>query len=168
MIFGCYTRRLIEFSILWSFPVLISNAHAQTAAAADPTGGLMSFLPIILMFVVLYFLMLRPQMKRAKEHRAMLDALAKGDEVITAGGIAGTTQRAFATVAALIGQQWSKASVEHAAAALAQVYAPLTDLRGSSQYRLEVAGNLLRKLWLESDEAADVPRSLHELTASHG
>lgn len=87
---------------------------------------------------------------------------------IAFGGMAGTPQRAFATEAALIGQQWSKASVERAAAALAQDYAPLTDLRGSSQYRLEVAGNLLRKLWLESDEAADAPRSLHEVTASHG
>lgn len=49
----------------------------------------MQFLPIILMFVVLYFLMVRPQMKRAKEHKAMVDALAKGDEVVTQGGIAG-------------------------------------------------------------------------------
>lgn len=70
---------------------MISLAHAQTAgAAADPTGGLMQMLPIVLMFVVLYFLMVRPQMKRAKEHRAMLDKLSKGDEVITSGGIAGT------------------------------------------------------------------------------
>ena len=49
----------------------------------------MAFLPIILMFVLLYFLMIRPQMKRAKEHKAMLDALQKGDEVVTAGGILG-------------------------------------------------------------------------------
>jgi len=49
----------------------------------------MQFLPIILMFVVLYFLMVRPQMKRAKEHKALVDALAKGDEVVTQGGIAG-------------------------------------------------------------------------------
>ncbi|AFK61854.1 secreted protein [Advenella kashmirensis WT001] len=52
-------------------------------------GSLTSFLPIILMFVVLYFLMIRPQMKRQKETKAMIDALAKGDEVITAGGILG-------------------------------------------------------------------------------
>jgi preprotein translocase subunit YajC len=70
--------------------LLISSAYAQTAAAAaDPTGGLMQFLPIILMFVVLYFLMVRPQMKRAKEHKALVDGLAKGDEVVTQGGIAG-------------------------------------------------------------------------------
>ncbi|MBC3872548.1 preprotein translocase subunit YajC [Undibacterium flavidum] len=68
--------------------VFISNAYAQAAGAAQDTS-LMSFLPIILMFVVLYFVMIRPQMKRQKEQKTMLDALAKGDEVITAGGIAG-------------------------------------------------------------------------------
>ena len=69
---------------------MISLAHAQTAgAAADPTGGLMSLLPMILMFVVLWFLMVRPQMKKAKEHQALIAALAKGDEVVTQGGILG-------------------------------------------------------------------------------
>nr|WP_229496321.1 preprotein translocase subunit YajC [Massilia polaris] len=52
-------------------------------------GSLSTFLPLILMFVVMYFLMIRPQQKRAKEAKAMMDALAKGDEVITAGGILG-------------------------------------------------------------------------------
>jgi preprotein translocase subunit YajC len=69
--------------------VLISSAYAQAAGAADPGGSMMQFLPIILMFVVLWFLMIRPQQKRAKEHKAMLDALAKGDEIVTGGGIAG-------------------------------------------------------------------------------
>ncbi|AVR87912.1 preprotein translocase subunit YajC [Thauera aromatica] len=69
--------------------MLISNAYAQAAGAADPTGGLMGLLPLILMFVVLWFLMIRPQMKRAKEHKSMVEALAKGDEVVTGGGIAG-------------------------------------------------------------------------------
>ena len=68
---------------------MISLAHAQTAGAADPTGGFMQLLPMILMFVVLWFLMIRPQMKKAKEHKALLDALSKGDEVVTQGGIAG-------------------------------------------------------------------------------
>jgi preprotein translocase subunit YajC len=69
---------------------MISIAHAQTAsAAADPTGGLMQMLPLILMFVVLWFLMIRPQMKKAKEHKALLAALAKGDEVVTQGGLVG-------------------------------------------------------------------------------
>ncbi|MGE0803898.1 MAG: preprotein translocase subunit YajC, partial [Lautropia sp.] len=67
--------------------MLISNAYAQGAGGAE--GQLLGFLPIILMFVVLYFLMIRPQMKRAKEHRTMLGALQKGDEVITAGGVVG-------------------------------------------------------------------------------
>lgn len=67
--------------------MFISNAYAQTAGGAQ--GSLMSFLPIILMFVVLYFLMIRPQMKRQKEHKAMMEALSKGDEVITAGGMVG-------------------------------------------------------------------------------
>ncbi len=52
-------------------------------------SSLMSMLPLVLMFVVLYFVMIRPQMKRQKEHRAMIDALAKGDEVATAGGLLG-------------------------------------------------------------------------------
>jgi preprotein translocase subunit YajC len=71
--------------------MLISSAYAQQAAAAatDPMGGVMQLLPIILMFVVLYFLMVRPQMKKAKEHKALVDALAKGDEVVTQGGLAG-------------------------------------------------------------------------------
>jgi preprotein translocase subunit YajC len=71
--------------------VLISNAYAQAAGAgqAAAEGGLTAFLPFILMIVVLYFLMIRPQMKRSKEHKTMVDALSKGDEVITGGGIAG-------------------------------------------------------------------------------
>jgi preprotein translocase subunit YajC len=68
---------------------MISLAHAQTAGAADPTGGFMQLLPMILMFVVLWFLMIRPQMKKAKEHKALIAALAKGDEVVTGGGLVG-------------------------------------------------------------------------------
>jgi preprotein translocase subunit YajC len=69
--------------------VLISNAFAQTAGVGGAAGGLMSFLPIILMFGVLWFIMIRPQMKRQKEAKAMMEALAKNDEVVTAGGILG-------------------------------------------------------------------------------
>ena len=53
----------------------------------------MSMLPLVLMFVVLYFVMIRPQMKKTKEHRAMIDALAKGDEVATAGGLLGKVRK---------------------------------------------------------------------------
>ncbi|CAN5193526.1 preprotein translocase subunit YajC [soil metagenome] len=79
--------------------MFISNAYAQAAQGAE--SSLTSFLPIILMFVVLYFLMIRPQMKRQKEQRAMMEALAKGDEVVTAGGILGTVTKvteAYVTV----------------------------------------------------------------------
>jgi preprotein translocase subunit YajC len=70
--------------------MFITNAYAQAAAPAESVGGsFTSFLPIILMFVVLYFLMIRPQMKRQKEQQAMMAALSKGDEVITAGGMLG-------------------------------------------------------------------------------
>jgi preprotein translocase subunit YajC len=70
--------------------VFIPSAFAQTAApAGDMQSSLMSMLPLLLMFVVLYFVMIRPQMRKQKEHRAMLDALAKGDEIVTAGGFVG-------------------------------------------------------------------------------
>ena len=69
--------------------MFISVAHAQTAAAGGPESTLLSLLPLVLMFVVLYFIMIRPQMKKQKEHKAMIDALAKGDEVIIAGGVMG-------------------------------------------------------------------------------
>jgi preprotein translocase subunit YajC len=69
--------------------MLISNAYAQSAAPAGAGGGLMGLLPIILMFVVLYFLMIRPQMKRQKEQKAMIEAIGKGDEIVSAGGLVG-------------------------------------------------------------------------------
>lgn len=81
--------------------MLISPAWAQAPAAAPQGGGIESMLLILAMFAVLYFLMIRPQMKRAKEHKAMVDALQKGDEVITAGGILGRVTKVdgqYATV----------------------------------------------------------------------
>jgi len=73
--------------------VFISSAFAQTAPAAaaggDMQSSLMGMLPLVLMFVVLWFVMIRPQMKKAKEHKAMIESLAKGDEVATAGGVLG-------------------------------------------------------------------------------
>jgi preprotein translocase subunit YajC len=72
--------------------VFISQAFAQTAPAAAAGGTestLFSLLPLVLMFVVLYFIMIRPQMKKQKEHKAMIEALAKGDEVVIGGGVLG-------------------------------------------------------------------------------
>ena len=70
--------------------MLISNAYAQTAAASSLGGdGMQSILMMIAMVAAMYFLMIRPQMKKAKEHKNLLEALGKGDEVVTQGGIAG-------------------------------------------------------------------------------
>ena len=65
--------------------MFISNAFAA-APAQDPTGGMMQFLPLIVIFVLFYFMLIRPQMRRAKEQKNMLEALQKGDEVVTSGG----------------------------------------------------------------------------------
>ena len=64
----------------------IASAYAQDAT---PQGGLMSFLPLIIIFVIFYFLLIRPQMKRAKEHKNLVAALSVGDEVVTNGGLLG-------------------------------------------------------------------------------
>jgi len=69
--------------------LLIPTAYAQAAPAAGFGGDMMAFLPMIAIFVVFYFLLIRPQQKKAKEHKALLEALQKGDEVITAGGVVG-------------------------------------------------------------------------------
>lgn len=68
--------------------MLISSAYAQ-AAAPTAQDSLMGFLPLILMFVVLYFLMIRPQMKKAKEHKALVEGIEKGDEIVTSSGFVG-------------------------------------------------------------------------------
>jgi len=69
--------------------LLIADALAQSGGQAPQGGGLMSLLPLIAIFVVFYFLLIRPQQKRAKEHKKMTEGLAKGDEVITNGGTLG-------------------------------------------------------------------------------
>jgi preprotein translocase subunit YajC len=83
--------------IFLELAVFISSAMAQTAPAAaaggDMQSSLMGMLPLVLMFVVLYFVMIRPQMKKAKEHKAMIEALAKGDEVVTQGGLLGKVSK---------------------------------------------------------------------------
>ncbi|WP_291299472.1 preprotein translocase subunit YajC [Elioraea sp.] len=71
--------------------MLISPAYAQSGG--DPTGGLMSLLPLVLIFVVFYFILIRPQQKKSKEHRAMLIDLKRGDRIVTGGGVIATVVR---------------------------------------------------------------------------
>jgi preprotein translocase subunit YajC len=73
--------------------MFISNAYAETAAA--PQGGIMDFLPLIALVAVFYFLVLRPQSKRAKEHKALVGALQKGDEIVTVGGQVGRVSKVY-------------------------------------------------------------------------
>ena len=77
--------------------MFISNAFAQAAPGAAASSGMLGTItgiaPIILMFVVMYFLMIRPQQKKAKEQRDMMGALSKGDEVVTVGGILGKVSK---------------------------------------------------------------------------
>ena len=76
-------------------------AYAQTGAATGAGGGLAGFLPLILIFVVFYFLLIRPQQKKAKEHSAFLGNLKKGDDVVTSGGIHGRITGLTDTIATL-------------------------------------------------------------------
>ncbi len=88
--------------------MFISQAFAQTApaaAAGDTQSTLFSMLPLVLMFVVLYFIMIRPQMKKQKEHKAMIEAIAKGDEVVIAGGVLGRVAK--------LGDQFVNVEVAH-------------------------------------------------------
>ncbi len=71
--------------------MFISEAYAQTAGSAP--GMFESLLPFILIFIVFYFLLIRPQQKRAKEHKAMVEGLKRGDKVITSGGIVGKVSK---------------------------------------------------------------------------
>lgn len=72
------------------FEFFISSAHAEAAApAAQQDPGLFGFLPLVIIFVLFYFLLIRPQQKRAKEHKQMIAAIAKGDEVVSGGGLLG-------------------------------------------------------------------------------
>lgn len=73
--------------------LMITPAYAQSAPTAAFGGDLMAFLPMIAIFVVFYFLLIRPQQKRSKETKAMLEALQKGDEVVTAGGVVGRVSK---------------------------------------------------------------------------
>ena len=69
--------------------MLITPAYAQAAAGGGAFGALSSFMPLVLIFGIMYFLLIRPQQKKAKEHRAMVEALRRGDQILTQGGIIG-------------------------------------------------------------------------------
>ncbi|MTH35735.1 preprotein translocase subunit YajC [Paracoccus limosus] len=69
--------------------MFVTPAYAQAAGAPSGAASIAQFAPLILIFVIMYFLMIRPQQKRMKEHRAMVEALKKGDEVVTQGGLIG-------------------------------------------------------------------------------
>ena len=69
--------------------MFVTPAFAQAAGGAGGAGGLVGFVPIILIFAIMYFLMIRPQQKKVKEHRAMVEALRRGDQVVTQGGMIG-------------------------------------------------------------------------------
>jgi len=73
--------------------VLISEAYAQSVPAGAGGMDLMGLLPLVLMFVLLYFLMIRPQAKKAKEHKNLIASLQKGDEVVTGGGMLGKVSK---------------------------------------------------------------------------
>jgi preprotein translocase subunit YajC len=73
--------------------MLISTAYAQGAGGMFDQNAMIQFLPLVLIFVVFYFLLIRPQQQKQKQHRTMLDALRRGDRVVTGGGIIGTVNR---------------------------------------------------------------------------
>jgi preprotein translocase subunit YajC len=81
-------------TISGAMPMLISSAHAQSLGGLmDSQGALVQFLPLVLIFIVFYFLLIRPQQKKSKDHRSMLDTLRRGDRVVTGGGIVGTVNK---------------------------------------------------------------------------
>ena len=83
-------RGAAPFALTTGDPVvLISPAYAQASGAVPQADTLLTFLPMVAIFVVFYFLLIRPQQKKQKETRAMLDALEKGNEIVTAGGVLG-------------------------------------------------------------------------------
>ena len=69
--------------------MLVTPAYAQAAGGGGAAGTIAQFIPLILIFVIMYFLMIRPQQKKMKEHRAMVEALRKGDQIVTQGGVLG-------------------------------------------------------------------------------
>ena len=142
--------------------MFISSAYAQ-AAGATPGGDLMTFLPMIAIFVVFYFLLIRPQQKRAKETQAMLAALQKGDEVVTAGGIVGRIAKLndqYATIEIAPNVEISvQRGADRAAAAQGHDQGALTALARMPRARLRVQSTSAR---LETPAAhSSVPHAMN-------
>jgi len=74
---------------MFPFTADVAHAMAPSGAGGSPTSGIMSMIPLIAMFAIFYFLLIRPQQKRAKDHKAMIEAVKRGDDVVTSGGIHG-------------------------------------------------------------------------------
>jgi preprotein translocase subunit YajC len=87
------TRRPAKSGPQERMPMFVSPAFAQAAGQPGAGAAFAQFLPIILIFVIFYFLLIRPQQKRMKEHRAMVDGLRRGDQIVTAGGIVGKVSK---------------------------------------------------------------------------
>jgi preprotein translocase subunit YajC len=89
----CRLLRLPRRTIFEVMPMLISTAYAQSPGGFFDQTAMVQFLPLVLIFVVFYFLLIRPQQRKQKEHRTMLDALRRGDRVVTGGGIIGSVSK---------------------------------------------------------------------------
>jgi preprotein translocase subunit YajC len=110
---------------------IISVAMAETPAAAAQPDPLMSFLPLILIFVVMYFLLIRPQIKRQKEHKKLVDALAKGDEVLTSGGLVGRVVELTDTFLTVEIAEGASVLVQRSAVTTVLPKGTIRDLRGA-------------------------------------
>ena len=111
---------------------IISVAMAEApAAAAQQPDPLMSFLPLILIFAVMYFLLIRPQIKRQKEHKKLVDALTKGDEVLTSGGLVGRVVELTDAFITLEVAEGTTIIVQRSAVTTVLPKGTLRDLRGA-------------------------------------
>jgi len=111
--------------------VAMAEAPAAMAPAAQQPDPLMSFLPLILIFAVMYFLLIRPQAKRQKEHKKLIDALSKGDEVLTSGGLLGRVVEINDAFLTLEIAEGSQVLVQRVAVTTVLPKGTMRDLRGS-------------------------------------
>jgi preprotein translocase subunit YajC len=74
---------------MFPFTADVAHAMAPSGTGGSPSSGIVSMIPLIAMFAIFYFLLIRPQQKRTKDHKAMIEAIKRGDDVVTSGGIHG-------------------------------------------------------------------------------